>query len=84
MSTTDTERREAVITPAQVKAINRARTVLAEIEKANLYGHDSQTSGMIVALASVAASDLFQLLNWYDSHAHGNLTGDELHNRDDA
>ncbi len=83
MSTTDTEPRAAVITPAQIKTINAARTVLAEILRTNHYDYDTQASGMVVALADVADGSLFQLLNWYNSHACGELTAEQIHNRAD-
>jgi hypothetical protein len=81
MSSTDTERRAAVITPAQVRAINRARTALAEIQNANHYDFDTQASGMMVAMADTAGDVLFQLLNWYQNHGHGQLSDSQLHNR---
>jgi hypothetical protein len=81
MTTTSTEPTHAIITPAQVRTINAARTALGAIVETNHMDFDTQASGMIVALADTADAALFQLLNWYASHAHGELTEAQLHNR---
>jgi hypothetical protein len=81
MSTTATEQREALIHDDQIEAINAARAALDAIFKTNLYDFNSQTSGMVAALADVAADTLFQLLNTYNSHAGAGLTEAQLHYR---
>jgi hypothetical protein len=69
-----------LITDEQVATINEARSVLEAIAKSAHMDHDSQASGMIFARASAAEHDLFQLLNWYDSYAHGGLSKAQIHN----
>jgi peptide methionine sulfoxide reductase MsrB len=70
-----------LITAEQVETINAARTALKAIADDAHMGHTSQASGMIYALASVAGDDLFQLLNWYDSHCAGDLSAEQVHNK---
>jgi hypothetical protein len=69
-----------LITAEQVATLNAARTALGTIADTAHLDNDSQASGMIFAMASVAEHDLFQLLNWYDSYAHGGLSKAQIHN----
>jgi hypothetical protein len=69
-----------LITAEQVATINEARTVLTAIARNAHMQHESQASGMIFARAEAAEADLFQLLNWFHSYAHGDLSHAQLHN----